>query len=143
MKKGIMVFVALIILGLGGLFYIGSTEEVIEKEVVTSEVLVEQPDKVVEAETPDVETEKEDTETVTKSNYDKIVVGDISTGEGGMTIDEVVAILGEPDERMESESTGIEGEEEKSTDLVWFTADFETISVNFINGKVMFKLWQD
>ena len=87
--------------------------------------------------------EEKKAESVTKANYDKIVVGDTLSGEGGMTIDEVVKILGEPDDKMESSSTGMDGEDMKMEDYSWFTSDFESISVSFTDGKVSHKLWID
>lgn len=80
---------------------------------------------------------------VTKANYDKIVVGDTLTGEGGMTIDEVIAILGEPEDKIESSMSGVNGDEVKMIDMTWYTLDFESINISFTNGKVSHKLWMD
>ena len=87
--------------------------------------------------------EEKKAESVTKANYDKIVVGDTLSGEGGMTIAEVEKILGKPDDKMESSSTGMNGEEIKMEDFSWYTGDFESISVSFTDGKVSHKLWLD
>jgi hypothetical protein len=72
-------------------------------------------------------------EVVSQENFDKIVQGDSVTGEGGMTIDEVKAILGEPDSTSESQSGDLKME------MYSWTKNFKTISVTFSNGKVSYK----
>jgi hypothetical protein len=79
-----------------------------------------------------------ETSKITKENYDKIKVGDTLTGAGGMTIDEVKAILGNTDNVVETTTTGIDNKEYKMQSMTWMDGVLSTtnISVTFINGKV-------
>lgn len=84
---------------------------------------------------PQQEAPKEEkVETISQENFDKIVQGDSLTGEGGMTIEEVKAVLGEADSESQSQSGDM-----KMEMLTWTSLKFETISVTFINGKVSAK----
>jgi hypothetical protein len=93
-------------------------------------------------EEPKEEPKEEEKESVTKENYEKIKQGDSLSGKGGMTFEEVVAILGEPDDKMESE-TEISGQKYKTLSCSWRTLDFESISVTFTNNGVSHKIWMD
>jgi flagellar motor protein MotB len=97
-----------------------------------------EPDKVVEADAKPKAEPKKESDPVTKENFEKIVQGDSLTGKGGMTIEEVLAILGEPSQKMESQSG-----DTKMEDYSWIGKDFQTISVNFTNGKVSFKMFME
>jgi Domain of Unknown Function with PDB structure (DUF3862) len=81
---------------------------------------------------------EEPKELVTKANFEKIVQGDSLSGEGGMTLEEVEAILGKGDKQMESQSGNL-----KMEDYTWTNKDFHIITVNFINGKVSFKAYME
>ncbi len=76
---------------------------------------------------------------ITKENYNKIVQGDALTGDGGMTIKEVTAILGEPENTMESQAGDMKIEDYTWTDGLLGA----TISISFTNGKVSNKLFMD
>lgn len=78
-----------------------------------------------------------------KAGYEKIVVGDVLTGEGGSTYEQVVQLLGEPDNKTESTSTGIDGKEMKTLMLSWFTLTDGSISVTVTNGKVSHKMFME
>lgn len=84
---------------------------------------------------PKVEAEKapQDDAKVTQANFDKITQGDSLTGSGGMTIDQVKAILGEPSTTSQSKTGDM-----TMDDYMW-TENFKSIAVNFTNGKVSFK----
>jgi hypothetical protein len=86
---------------------------------------------------------KEEKSSITKENYEKIVQGDSLSGKGGMSIEEVIAILGEPDDKMESQYDDGSGNTIKSENYSWHTLDFESISVQFTNGHVSHKMWMD
>lgn len=80
---------------------------------------------------------KQPAKKVSKVNYDKITQGDALTGEGGMSIDQVKAILGDPDTKTEAQSGDM-----KMEDMTWTDGLLgSSISVNFINGKVAGKFW--
>lgn len=85
------------------------------------------------------DTKKEDSNTVTLETYDKIIVGDTMTGEGGMTFEEVTALFGkDPETKSESQSGDM-----VMTMAGWTAEGFENlgdnISVTFINGKASSK----
>jgi hypothetical protein len=74
---------------------------------------------------------------ITKINYDKIKQGDELSGKGGMTINDVVKILGKTDDTSETNSGDM-----KIETYTWtkgFTGS--TIVVTFMNGKVSDKTW--
>lgn len=76
---------------------------------------------------------------VTKENYDKIKAGDTVTGEGGSTLEEVVALLGEPSTKSESDL----GDGNKMMIYNWsdLWGEGTMITVTFINDKVSGKSW--
>jgi hypothetical protein len=84
------------------------------------------------------EQPKEKVDPISKESFEKIVQGDSITGEGGMTIEEVEALLGEPDSKIESKSGDIH-----MIDYSYIGKDFQSISVNFTNGKVSFKSYME
>jgi hypothetical protein len=96
-----------------------------------------------QAETEATPKEEKPKEAVTKENYDKIKQGDSLTGEGGMSIDEVIAILGEPDSKMESSYDDGNGNTVKTDDFTWTNSDFSSVSVSFTNGHVSHKMWME
>lgn len=89
------------------------------------------------------ETEKQQEEEavnspVNKENYDKIKEGDVISGDGGMTIDEVLEILGEPDNKTQSKTGDI------TNDIYsWSSPNFESISITFTNGKASHKMYME
>lgn len=94
----------------------------------------EQPKKeVVETSAP-----KEETKKITKETYDSIRVGETMTGEGGMTYDEVISMLGEPESVVESEFEGIVMETATWSDLFGTGG---SITVTFSNKLVSDKIW--
>ena len=130
-KLGCMGFIGLILLGvIVGMVSSGgeTTESQVQPENQATENQ-EQPKK----------QEKKDENMVTLANYDKIVVGDSLTGEGGMSIEEVTAIFGaDPETRSESQSGDL-----KMIAASWIATGWENmgdnVSVTFINGKVTSK----
>lgn len=71
---------------------------------------------------------------ITLEKYNSIKVGDSLTGEGGMTIDQVVSILGEPTDKSESSSGNVKMEIYSWSENV--AGDLgANMSVDFINGK--------
>lgn len=95
---------------------------------------------VKEESKPKVETAKPvvKEEKITKENYDKIIQGDSLTGKGGMTMEQVISILGEPDSKSESQSGDM-----KMTMVDWMNKDFQNISITFTNGRVSFKMFME
>ena len=128
MKK----FIKFVLMGIGALVVLVFAVALLAPEETT--VVKEDSGKAEEVKKSEV---------ITKENYEKIVIGDTLSGEGGSTIEEVIAILGEPDDKMESTMTGINGEDFVSEDLSWYTADFDSIFINFVDGKVTFKSWNE
>jgi hypothetical protein len=119
--KWVLVFVAVLIIG--GMVAGGGEEEVTPTE--PTEVSA-QPEKEAE---PKKEEKKD-----FKAAYEKIVQGDALSGEGGMSYEEVVALLGEPDTKTESKSGDMTLLMTGWTDLSM--DGFGMISVTFTNGKV-------
>lgn len=76
-----------------------------------------------------------------KAGYDKVVAGDVLTGEGGSTYEEVIALLGKPTDETESTSTGINGEEVKQVYANWFSFTEGSVSITFTNGKASHKMY--
>lgn len=74
---------------------------------------------------------------ISKENFEAIVQGDTLSGEGGMTIEEVVSILGEPDTKSQSRSGDM------TLDSYVWTKNFKMISVTFTNGKVSSKTFSE
>jgi len=69
---------------------------------------------------------------LTKENYDKINQGDVLTGEGGSSKDEVISLLGEPETKSESSFDDVTHEY-----LNWHSLKSGvSISVTISNGKV-------
>jgi hypothetical protein len=124
--KWVLVFVAVLIIG--GMVAGGGEEEVTPTE--PTEVSA-QPEK--EAEPKKAEPKKEEKKDF-KAAYEKIVQGDALSGEGGMSYEEVVALLGEPDTKTESKSGDMTLLMTGWTDLSM--DGFGMISVTFTNGKV-------
>lgn len=87
------------------------------------------------ATTPSKQEEKK-VDPISQESFDKITQGDTLTGEGGMTIEEVTAILGEADSETESQSGDM-----VMKNLTWTNLKFESISVTFINDKVSSKTY--
>lgn len=78
-------------------------------------------------------------DTITKENYDKVKAGDALTGDGGMTIEEVTALLGEKMDKTESQTGDM-----KMEIITWNNGkltEMKSISVTFINGKASGKNW--
>ena len=66
--------------------------------------------------------------TVSKENYEAVTIGDSLTGKGGMTIDQVTAILGDPDDKSEVQSGNLKME-------TYIYSHFDKmISITFSNG---------
>jgi hypothetical protein len=82
--------------------------------------------------------EEKESSVVTKVNYDKIKNGDVMTGEGGSTLQEVLEIMGEPSGKSESEFNGNIVKRYDWNDL-WGSGTM--INVTFTNDKVSDKLW--
>jgi hypothetical protein len=82
------------------------------------------------------EVEPAESSKITEENFDKIVEGDWD-GTGGMTVEEVEAILGKPSQTMKSKTDGME-----MLDYAWMDGIMgDTIQVSFSDGKVSFKMW--
>ena len=75
-----------------------------------------------------------------KSVYENIKKGDSLTGVGGDTYEEVVKQLGEPSDKMHSESDG-SNSKDKVLDCTWYDDNYSSISVTFTNGRVSYKLY--
>jgi hypothetical protein len=80
--------------------------------------------------------EEKESGKVTREQFDQIVTGDALTGEGGMTIEEVEAILGKGEKMTESSTNDMTME--------FYTWDAEgdfgaTVTVDFTNGKAASK----
>jgi hypothetical protein len=84
----------------------------------------------------DLTIEQVEGKSVNQENFDKIIQGDSLTGEGGMTIEEAKAVLGEPDSETESQSGDM-----TMKVFTWTNLKFESISVTFINDKVSSKTY--
>jgi hypothetical protein len=69
-------------------------------------------------------------ERVNMENYNKIKIGDSMTGKGGMSLEEVTAIMGEPSDKTETQSGNI-----KMVIATWMDEEFNTITVSFMNNK--------
>lgn len=73
---------------------------------------------------------------VTKENYDKIVQGDVMTGEGGSSKDEVISLLGEPQVSGEN----VIDSETTYENMSWSSIrGGANITVSLIGGKVSSK----
>ena len=90
---------------------------------------------------PKAEPKKEEkpADKITKENYEAIKTGDTLTGEGGMTIEEVTAILGESTNKTESQTGDM-----KMEIITWNNGKLTkmaSITVSFTNGKASSKNW--
>lgn len=95
-------------------------------------------DKAAATETKPKE-EAKPADKITKENYEAIKTGDSLTGEGGMTIEEVQAMLGEPTDKTESQSGDM-----KLEMMSWNNGKITkmaSISITFTNGKASAKNW--
>lgn len=73
---------------------------------------------------------------VTKEQFDQVKTGDTVTGEGGMTLEEVEAILGKGEKLSESQSGDLKME------FYQWNAEGEfgaNVTVDFVNGKASSK----
>lgn len=84
--------------------------------------------------------EEKESSVITKVNYDKIKNGDVLTGEGGSTLQEVMEIMGEPSSKSESEFQGNIVKYYNWSDL-WGSGTM--ITVTFTNDKVSDKMWME
>lgn len=121
---------------IGGMIILGIIGSMIDSEQVTTTI----KDPVTQEKVEVKQTKKD---VITKVNFDTIVVGDILSGEGGMTIEQVVAIFGEPDSKTESESPGMNGEKIKMEMYNWTTIEFKAVGITFTNGLVSNKTWME
>lgn len=131
-KVSFLVLLALVVLVvslvMAGKYF---TEEKVVKE---NKDKVKVEEKIVE-ETPPPEK----VTTVTKENYDKIIVGEATSGKGGAHIDEVLQLLGEPNDTGESQT----GKDTVVKVYTWGKGSNKKISVSFINDYVADKTWID
>jgi hypothetical protein len=71
---------------------------------------------------------------VSKENFDKIKTGDGFSGDGGMSVDDVKAMLGEPETDITSTSS-INGKDYRMDVMTWSAGlQFKSITVTFMNG---------
>jgi hypothetical protein len=71
---------------------------------------------------------------VTKESYDMIKTGDTLTGDGGMSVQDVKNILGEPNNNVESTSN-VNNTEYKMETMTWSSGlEMKAITVVFVNG---------
>jgi outer membrane protein assembly factor BamE (lipoprotein component of BamABCDE complex) len=94
--------VLLIVLSVIGSIVGGNDQPTVQK-VEENKPVKNEPEKKQDP----VKKEKKDI--ITKENYNKIVSGDVLTGEGGMTKDQVLQMLGKPDNTVESNTQGVDG----------------------------------
>jgi hypothetical protein len=76
---------------------------------------------------------------MTKANYNKIVVGDSLTGKGGWTKEQVMSLLGKPENKTESKTGDYKME-------VWTYSKLFTMTsvvVSFSNDHVSDKMWSE
>jgi hypothetical protein len=127
--------VLLIVLGVIGSI-IGGNDQSTTKPVAENKQVKNEPVKKQEP----VKKEKKDL--ITKENYDKITAGDILTGEGGMTKDQVLQMLGKPNNTVESNTQGVDGKSVKTEVISWTNlSPMRSITITFINGKASNKGW--
>lgn len=96
------------------------------------------------------DTKKQDAKRITKENYEKIQQGELKIAndgkiyvEGGMTIEEVTAILGEAGTKTKSASSVGDSQSDIES---WGYSDFKTgasIFITFTNGKVTSKTFSE
>lgn len=79
-------------------------------------------------------TQQPATSKISQENFDKIKTGDAVTGDGGMSVDQVKAILGEPNNDVTSTSS-INGKDYRMDSMTWTSGlEMKSITVTFING---------
>jgi malate synthase len=82
-------------------------------------------------------------ENVTLENYEKIKIGDPKTGNGGMTYEEVLILMGEISPQFHSEIMNEDGKTEVEANWWRYNRDHQfgtdLIGVKFIDGKAFSK----
>ncbi|MEN0649458.1 hypothetical protein NSQ82_10575 [Caldifermentibacillus hisashii] len=82
-------------------------------------------------------------EHVTLENFERIRIGDPKTGEGGMTYEEVLSLMGDISPQFESEIKNGDGSSELEANWWRYTRPHQygtdLIGVKFINGKAYSK----
>lgn len=127
-------FLAIIVLGVVA-SVMGGNEESDTNTPAVEENATQAKETATQAKEEPKEKKKDDKNTVTLENYDRIVVGDSLTGEGGLTVEEVTAIFGKkPDTKSESQSGDMKMIMASWTADGWANVG-DNVSVTFINGK--------
>lgn len=84
-------------------------------------------------EQPSVESKPEEPEVFTKENYDKIAVGEMTTGNGGTPVEEVLVMFGDPHNTAESQ------QKDTAIKVMVWTAKASKVSITSVNGLVVDK----
>lgn len=134
MKKGLtiagIVVGSLIVGALGLMLVLYAISSAISEEVSS------EPETEAAATTEEVK----EANVFDKSVYDNIKKGDTLTGAGGDTYDDVIKALGEPTDKMHSESDGVSSKD-TVLDCTWYDDNYSSINVTFTNGRVSYKLY--
>lgn len=128
---------AIIVLGVIGSIIGGnnsSSQPTKQASPVNSEVKTQETTTQPQQPHPQQPTSK-----ISQETFDQIKTGDTLTGDGGMSEDEVKAILGNPDGNV-STTTNTMGKEYKMDTMTWSAGlSMKSITVMFVNGHAASK----